>query len=64
MEHTYKIDIIFSFSAAIATQQFTNVCPSIHKQEQDMDKMGSKQAQDRAFRGLKKFSGGWWVVSK
>ena len=29
-----------------------------------MDKMGSKQAQDRAFMGLKSFLvGGWWSPS-
>ena len=36
---------------------------------QGQDMTGTKQAQDRTFRGLKKFSGGgggggWWVVEK
>ena len=33
------------------------------RQEQGRDMtgmMGTKLAQDKAFRGLKKFSGGWW----
>ena len=32
------------------------------RQGQDRDNMvRTKEAQHRAFRGLKKFSGGWWV---
>ena len=27
---------------------------------QDRDKTGTRQGHDRGFRGLKKFSGGWW----
>ena len=30
------------------------------RQEQDRDKTGTRQGHDRGFRGLKKFSGGWW----
>ena len=28
--------------------------------EQVRDKTGTRQGHDRGFRGLKKFSGGWW----
>ena len=31
------------------------------RQGQDRDKTGTRQGHDRGFRGLKKFSGGWWL---
>ena len=32
------------------------------RQAQDRNKTGTRQGQNKAFRGLKKFSGGGWVV--